>query len=329
MMYFFLRKILFQLAPEKAHHVTLTLLRLAQKKGLLSYFKIPSAPTRVFGLDFKNPVGLAAGLDKNGDYIDALACLGFGFIEIGTVTRYSQPGNPPPRLFRLEKEEALINRLGFNNKGAEYVLQQIKNTQFKGVLGVNIGKNRDTPLEKALDDYVYLFRTFAPFASYITVNISSPNTENLRQLQHGELLQRLLNALKNEQAARKKYVPLVVKVSPDLAEDELSAMADIILQEKIDGVIATNTTISRVNVQNPLAKETGGLSGKPLTHRATEILSKLHALFKDQIPLIASGGIMTADDAKAKWHAGAALVQLYTGLIYRGPGLIREIIESR
>jgi dihydroorotate dehydrogenase len=293
------------------------------KDFVISY----SAPFELMGLNFKNPVGLAAGLDKNGDYIGALADLGFGFLEIGTVTRKPQQGNPKPRLFRLTEHKALINRMGFNNKGVEYLVERLKKTKYKGILGINIGKNKDTSVENAADDYLYLYRRVAPFASYVTINISSPNTEGLRSLQHGELLQSLLRSLKKEQALilelEKKYVPLVVKIAPDLVQPELEQIADIFLTEKMDGVIATNTTLNRAGVESSVyAKETGGLSGAPLREQSTEIVRRLHKLLKNRIPIIGCGGIFSAEDAEEKISAGAKLIQLYSGLIYQGPGLV-------
>lgn len=327
-MYSLLRKFLFSLDPETAHAVTLNMLWLAQKIGFTKLLIKPiSQPTEVMGLQFPNMLGLAAGLDKNGDYIDALGSLGFGFIEIGSITPKPQEGNPKPRLFRFPKEEAIINRMGFNNKGVEYAVAQLQKMQYRGILGVNIGKNRDTPIERALDDYVSVFRRVVPFASYITINISSPNTEKLRDLQHGTLLQHLLSELKKEQAhffsTHKKYVPLVVKISPDLTDTELQMMAEIFLTEKMDGVIATNTTLSRPSGE----WETGGLSGKPLTALSTSIIKKLHTFLQNQIPIIGCGGISNAKDAQDKIAAGASLLQIYTGLVFRGPGLIDEILQ--
>ncbi len=331
MCYALIRKILFCLPPELAHDFTLKSLRLAEKLHLTRFLPSPHfSPLEMMGLKFPNFVGLAAGLDKNGEYIDALAALGFGFIEVGTVTPRPQPGNLKPRLFRLPEHEAIINRMGFNNKGVDYLVEQLKKTKFKGILGINIGKNKDTTLENAVKDYIYSLRRVIPFASYITINVSSPNTENLRQLQHGELLQNLLRTLKAEQALffknNNKYVPLVVKISPDLTPDELAQMCTIFLNEKIDGVIATNTTIHRDGVESSsFAVETGGLSGKPLMMRSTEIIKQLHVLLSNKIPIISCGGILSAEDAREKIAAGASAVQIYTGLIYKGPVLIREI----
>ncbi len=331
MCYSLLKKIVFQLNPETAHGVTLRGLRLMHQLGLTRFFpKIKAAPREIMGLIFPNPIGLAAGLDKNGEYIDALAALGFGFIEVGTVTPKPQDGNPRPRLFRLLEQEALINRLGFNNKGCDALVENLKRTKYKGILGINIGKNKTTPLENAIEDYLTAYRAVVPYASYITVNISSPNTEGLRDLQHGELLRSLLCTLKQEQAqfmaTQKKHVPLVVKIAPDLTESELQNIAEILLAEKVDGVIATNTTLSRVGVENsPYAKEAGGLSGKPLFEGSTQIVKQLKVLLQNRIPIIAVGGISTGQDANEKLAAGASLLQVYTGLIYQGPALIKHM----
>jgi dihydroorotate dehydrogenase len=334
MFYSLIKSLLFLLEPERSHTITLKSLKLAEKLKLTSCLsKVISRPCQIMGLHFENPIGLAAGLDKNGDYIDALASLGFGFIEIGTVTPKPQPGNLPPRLFRLPEHEALINRLGFNNKGVDYLVENLKKIKYKGVLGINIGKNRDTSIENATDDYLYAFKRVIPFASYITINISSPNTENLRQLQHGDLLKNLLQTLKTEQALfferNRRYVPLVVKISPDLTKDELMQMCEIFLKEKIDGIIATNTTIQRDGIEaSPFAVELGGLSGKPLNTRSTEIIKQLHSLLENKIPIIGCGGITTPADAQEKLSAGASLLQIYTGFIYHGPALIREIVQK-
>lgn len=326
-----LHKLLFQLDPEQAHYAALKSLQFANNTGLSRlYQKIPSSPREVMGITFPNSVGLAAGFDKNADYVDALAALGFGFIEIGTVTPKPQDGNPRPRLFRLTPQEAIINRMGFNNKGVEYVAKRLEQTKYRGILGINIGKNKDTPIEKSADDYLIGFRALWKFASYITINISSPNTPGLRDLQKSDLLASLLISVKQERdrihQLENKYIPLVVKISPDLNEDELQQTADVLLQQKIDGVIATNTTISRDGVEDSsYASEIGGLSGKPLFFRSTNILRQLHSILKDNIPIIASGGVMDADSAKEKFSSGAKLVQIYSGFIYAGPGLIKKI----
>lgn len=327
MLYSMIRKLLFTLDPETAHRFSLQSLKWLQGAGLTGIFpKVPSSPCNVMGLSFPNRVGLAAGLDKNGDYIDALAALGFGFIEVGTVTPKPQSGNRKPRLFRLQEQEAIINRMGFNNKGVDYLVERLKKTKYKGILGINIGKNKNTPIEHAVQDYQYAMRCVAPFASYITVNISSPNTENLRQLQQGDKLSSLLHILKREQSLLDRYVPIVIKISPDLTSDELKEMANAFLAEKIDGVIATNTTVARDGIaDSEYVNEAGGLSGKPLAKRSTEVIQELHTLLNNQIPIIGCGGIMSSQDGQEKIAAGASLLQVYTGLIYRGPGLIQEL----
>lgn len=325
-----LNKILFHLPPEMAHHLSLSGLNVLYQSGCLRSPKKFQSTIKVMGLSFPSPIGIAAGLDKNADYIDALGVLGFGFIEVGTVTPKAQLGNPKPRLFRLEEQEALINRMGFNNKGLDYVVNRLKKTKYKGILGVNIGKNRDTSLENAVNDYVLGFNAVAPFASYVTVNLSSPNTPGLRELQHAEFLTQLLQKLKQAQAQRNKYVPLVVKIAPDLMDAELKSMAAIFLAEKIDGVIATNTTINRDNVREAkFATEPGGLSGKPLSQASTNLIRKLHTLVGDTIPIIGCGGIFSKQDVKEKMDAGASLVQVYTGLVYKGFDLIQELVKFR
>jgi len=280
------------------------------------------------GLSFPHPIGLAAGLDKNADYIDALATLGFSFIEIGTVTPKPQIGHSRPRLFRLPKQDAIINRMGFNNKGIDYVIRQLEKTSYRGILGINIGKNKDTPVEQAVDDYLLGFRRLWKYASYITLNISSPNTPGLRDLQQVDRLITLLTALKKEQhiiAKSHRYIPLVVKISPDLSNIELRDLANILLQQQIDGVIATNTTIHREDIKNsPFAKEVGGLSGRPLQARSTQVIKQLHQLLQDKIPIIASGGVIDATAVQEKLNAGASLVQVYTGFIYQGPKIIQN-----
>jgi len=285
------------------------------------------------GLKFQNPVGLAAGLDKNGDYIDALGSLGFGFIEIGTVTPRPQPGNPKPRLFRLPEAEAIINRMGFNNKGVDYLIEQVKKRRYQGVLGINIGKNFDTPIEKAVDDYLYCLQKVYPEADYITVNISSPNTPGLRALQHGELLKSLINRLKSEQFVLReqydRYVPVALKIAPDLDAQEIQEMAAIFNELKIDALIATNTTSSRDGVERlSHSQEQGGLSGRPIFKSSTEIMHAFRQQLDPKIPVIGVGGISSAEDAREKFSAGADLVQIYSGLIYLGPNLIKKIIKE-
>ncbi len=333
MYYSLIRKLLFRLDPETAHRVTLKGLNLAHAFGMTGQITKITAPREIMNLMFDNVVGLAAGLDKNGDYIEALGALGFGFIEVGTVTPKPQSGNELPRLFRLPEHEAIINRMGFNNKGLNYLVERLKKSKYTGVLGVNIGKNRDTPLERAEEDYLLGFRRVARYSSYVTINISSPNTSGLRDLQHGDLLRSLLRTLKNEQQIfhelNKRYVPLVVKIAPDLTKEELQTTAEILLEQKMDGVIATNTTISREGVEDsPFAKEAGGLSGRPLAKRSTEVIKQLHAILQDEIPIIGCGGIFSKEDAEEKLAAGAKLVQIYTGLVYEGPGVINKLARS-
>ncbi|MBE7525875.1 MAG: quinone-dependent dihydroorotate dehydrogenase [Gammaproteobacteria bacterium] len=330
MLYTILRPLLFKLDPESAHRVTFNGVELARKLGLLKAVSIPCQPRNVMGLSFPNPVGLAAGLDKNGEHLDALAALGFGFIEIGTVTPRPQPGNPAPRIFRIPEARAIINRLGFNNHGVDQLVENVKRSAYRGILGINIGKNFDTPLEKAVEDYLIGLQKIYRYASYVTVNISSPNTQNLRQLQAADALDQLLEQLKSEQAkltqGHGKYVPMAVKIAPDLDETQIQAIAALLIKHRIDGVIATNTTITRTGIEHlPLAQENGGLSGAPLTQRATAVIRQLHHALQGAIPIIGVGGIMSADDAQEKLVAGASLVQLYTGLIYRGPDLVKEI----
>ena len=329
------RPLLFKLDPETAHHVTLTLLKLADQTGLsvLNRAKSRNKPVRVMGLEFQNPVGLAAGMDKNGDYIDALAALGFGFIEIGTVTPRPQPGNPKPRLFRLPEHEAVINRMGFNNLGIDHLLKQVKHCRYSGVLGINIGKNADTPLQNATDDYLIGLRKSYLSASYVAINISSPNTKNLRQLQQGDEIKHLLEALKQEQlklqAEYGKYTPIAVKIAPDLSPEEISHIAGLLVEFNIDAVIATNTTIARDKVQNhKFGNETGGLSGTPLKERSTAVVKSLAAELNGKLPIIAAGGILSAKDAQEKIQAGASLIQIYSGLIYKGPHLLEEILSA-
>lgn len=333
-MYSLIKKCLFTLDPETAHYVALNALQLAHRTKLTSLLSItPAEPISVLGLNFPNPVGLAAGFDKNADYVDALAALGFGFIEIGTVTPKPQTGNPKPRLFRLTEQEAIINRMGFNNHGIEYVCKQLDKTNYQGILGINIGKNKDTPNEHAIDDYLQGFNAFWKYASYITVNISSPNTPGLRDLQHEESLTQLLRALKQAQtyvlSCHQKYVPLVVKIAPDNTHDELETIARVLVNEKIDGVIATNTTIQRNGFEHsPFRNETGGLSGRPLQALSTQVVRQLHRSLGNTIPIIASGGVMDAAAAREKIAAGASLVQVYSGFIYQGPSIIKSIVNE-
>ncbi|MDM8564502.1 quinone-dependent dihydroorotate dehydrogenase [Candidatus Halobeggiatoa sp. HSG11] len=334
MFYSLLRPILFVLPPETAHKVTLINLNVLYKLGLTKLFfrNIPYAPCTIMGLDFPNPVGLAAGMDKDGEYIGSLASLGFGFIEVGTVTPRPQTGNPYPRLFRLPKKQAIINRMGFNNKGVDNLVTNIQKAHFKGILGVNIGKNADTPLENAVDDYLFCLHKVYPHADYVAINISSPNTPDLRKLQQEGELDKLLSALKQAQQQlteqHDKYVPIVLKIAPDVTTSDLDKIMDKLLAYSIDGVISTNTTTSRKGLKNVAhADEAGGLSGTPLSDSATFIIKQLHAKLQGKIPIIAAGGVMSALDAQEKRLAGANLIQIYTGLIYRGPRLIKEIIN--
>ena len=333
-LYSLLRPLIFRLDPETAHRLTLKTLDLAYKAGLLGGSGTVSSKTiNVMGLKFPSVVGLAAGLDKDGDHIDALATLGFGSIEIGTVTPRPQPGNPRPRLFRLPEAEAIINRMGFNNRGVEHLVGQVKKANFKGIIGINIGKNFDTAMERAVEDYLICLEKVYPYASYVTVNISSPNTANLRDLQSKDQLGGLLAALKQAQSnlsqEHGKYVPLVLKIAPDMDDEALQSVADTLLAHEIDGVIATNTTISRTGVAGlKHSQEQGGLSGAPLTETSTAVVKTLYARLGETIPIIAAGGILSVEDAQAKLDAGAKLVQLYSGLIYRGPQLVRDISKS-
>lgn len=334
-MYSIARSVLFQFSAETAHELTLEGLAAGSRLGLMSVFspKISDLPVSVMGIDFPNPVGLAAGLDKNASAIDGLAALGFGFVEVGTVTPRPQPGNPKPRLFRLPAAQAIINRMGFYNKGVDHLIENVKKAKFSGVLGINIGKNFDTPVEDAASDYIKCMQKVYPFASYIAVNISSPNTPGLRDLQYGESLNQLLSALKEEQiklqALHGKYVPLAVKIAPDMDEEQLKDVAHYVLEQKMDAVIATNTTLSRQGVEGlEYADEAGGLSGAPVKQKSTQTIADLYAILGDQVPIIGVGGISDGEDAIEKLAAGAKLVQIYSGLIYQGPGLIKRSVEA-
>jgi dihydroorotate dehydrogenase len=326
------RPLLFSLDAEAAHHVTIRLLGRASRFDLglrlLRPFQPKAKPTTVFGLTFPNPIGLAAGLDKNGMALPAWAALGFGFIEIGTVTAKAQPGNPKPRIFRLPEQQALINRLGFNNDGANAIAQRLRVLRDSGrwpvvPVGINIGKSRVTPLEQSKDDYLYSFRMLRDFADYITLNISSPNTPGLRELQEPEKLSELLHAIGNEAGTAAK--PLVVKISPDLSPAELTAVLDVCEENGVSGIIATNTTLDHSTIPPQLDQE-GGLSGAPLRDRSTALVREIAAQCK--IPVIASGGVFDAQSAWEKFQAGAQLIQLYTGLVYHGPRLLREVMDN-
>ena len=330
-MYTLLRPALFRLSPETAHHLTLASLQAASSLGLSGLMtpKIADDPRTVMGLSFPNPVGLAAGLDKNGECIDGLAALGFGFIEVGTITPLPQPGNPKPRLFRLPEASAIINRMGFNNHGVDALIANVKLANYQGILGINIGKNAATPIEHAASDYLICLRKVYPHADYIAVNISSPNTKNLRELQNDAALNDLLAQLKHEQQRLSdkhgKYVPLALKIAPDLTDEQIAQIARLLMQHSLDGVIATNTTLSREGVEHlPHAGESGGLSGLPVRDKSNRVIRKLAAQLQGALPIIGVGGILSGADAVEKIQAGAALVQIYSGLIYRGPALVKE-----
>jgi dihydroorotate dehydrogenase len=333
MLYALARPLLFALDPERAHELTLGLADAPLRLGLLRVPRARGTPVRAMGLEFPNAVGLAAGLDKNAEHVDALARLGFGFLEVGTVTPRPQPGNPRPRLFRLPRAEALINRMGFNNVGLDAFLENRSRARWRGVLGINIGKNADTPIERAADDYALCLEKVYAHASYVAVNVSSPNTTQLRELQEDRALDALLDrlaALREALAQRHgRRVPLALKVAPELDAAQVQAVADAVRRHGIDGVIATNTSLAREGVEGlPHAGETGGLSGAPIRARATATLAALSAALKGEAALIGVGGILRGADAAEKLAAGAALVQLYTGLIYRGPGLVAECVTS-
>ncbi|ELQ6223371.1 quinone-dependent dihydroorotate dehydrogenase [Cronobacter turicensis] len=333
MYYPFVRKALFQLDPERAHEFTFQQMRRITGTPLEALLrqKVPSKPVTCMGLTFKNPLGLAAGLDKNGECIDALGAMGFGAVEIGTVTPRPQPGNDKPRLFRLVEAEGLINRMGFNNLGVDNLVENVKKAHFDGVLGINIGKNKDTPVEQGKDDYLICMEKVFPYAGYIAINISSPNTPGLRSLQYGEALDDLLAAIKNQQQVlsqkHHKYVPVAVKIAPDLSVEELIQVADSLVRHNIDGVIATNTTLDRSLVQGmKYCDETGGLSGRPLQLKSTEIIRLLNQELQGRLPIIGVGGIDSVIAAREKMAAGASLIQIYSGFIFKGPPLVKEIV---
>ena len=335
MFYSAIRKVLFQFDPETIHEMTIKGLKSTGATPLNFAYKqhVANKPVEAMGIHFPNPCGLAAGLDKNGECIRAFDDMGFGFIEVGTVTPRPQPGNDKPRIFRLPEANAVINRMGFNNKGVDYLVDQVRKAKFKGVLGINIGKNKDTPDENAKDDYIHCMRKVYNFATYITVNISSPNTPGLRSLQYGEALDELLSALKEEQTnlAKQfdKYVPIAVKIAPDLTEVEVESIAQCLIKNNIDGVIATNTTLSREGVENLThGNEMGGLSGQPVKDKSTQVIKLLANALEDKLPIIGVGGIASGEDAKEKIAAGAKLVQVYTGFIYQGPELVKEVVRS-
>ena len=332
-MYSLARSLLFKLDAEKAHHFTLDALNKVYKLGLLPIFDNRTKPVKLMGITLPNPVGLAAGLDKNGEYIDALGALGFGFLEIGTVTPKPQPGNPQPRLFRVPEHQGIINRMGFNNHGIDAMIQNIEKSRYQGVLGINIGKNAVTPIENAAADYLACLEKAYPHAGYITVNISSPNTKNLRDLQGGDELTALLTALKNKQAQlateHGRYVPLTVKIAPDLDDAQIEDIARVVIQTEMDGVIATHTTTDKTALgSHPLAAEAGGLSGEPVREKSNRVLKLLAGHLDGKRPVIGAGGILSGSDAAEKLRLGATAVQLYSGMVYRGPELVRECIEA-
>lgn len=334
-MYQHIRDLLFRLDAETSHELSLDMLGAAERLRLLGLFaaKVPSNPVEVMGLTFDNPVGLAAGLDKNGDYFNALGALGFGFVEIGTITPRPQPGNPQPRLFRIPEAQAIINRMGFNNKGVDHLVEQVKKRRYQGILGINIGKNAVTPVENAVDDYLICLRKVYDHADYIAVNISSPNTPGLRNLQFGDSLSQLLAPLKKAQtelhSASGRYVPIAVKIAPDMDESEIHQVAGILIQEGMDGVIATNTTITRVGVEEfENGNEAGGLSGLPVRDKSTYVVRTLSACLGGKLPIIGVGGILDGASAADKIRAGASLVQVYSGFIYEGPALVARAAEG-
>jgi dihydroorotate dehydrogenase len=334
-LYPFARPFLFALEPETAHEIAFAGLDRAAKLGVASLAspRVPDDPVEVMGIQFRNRVGLAAGLDKNGAHVDGLATFGFGFIEIGTVTPRAQPGNPRPRMFRLPQANALINRLGFNNEGVDALLRNVERMRYRGVLGINIGRNFDTPNDRAADDYVACLRAVYPKAHYVTVNVSSPNTKGLRDLQAEDALAALLTTLKDEQRKltqkHGRYVPLAIKIAPDLTDDAVRGVARVLVAQKMDAVIATNTTLARDAVEGLAhADEAGGLSGAPLFERATEVVRVLARALDGALPIVGVGGIDSGERAAAKIEAGASLVQIYTGLIYRGPALVRDCAKA-
>ncbi|HDL1274275.1 TPA: quinone-dependent dihydroorotate dehydrogenase [Mannheimia haemolytica] len=330
-MYSLIRKLLFALDTEKAHQFSIQALALAGKSPF-SILPTPDNPTQVMGLTFKNPIGLAAGADKNGEAIDGFGKLGFGFIEVGTITPLAQDGNPKPRQFRIVDAEGIINRNGFNNKGVDVLVENVKNATYSGILGINIGKNAVTPIEHSFDDYQICLRKVYQYADYVAVNISSPNTKNLRSLQYGEALDDLLRNLKNEQAQLSqkmgKYRPLVLKIAPDLTDEEIVSVADSLIRYQIDGVIAGNTTLSRESIAGlPYSEQLGGLSGKPLHSLSTRLISKLSAELGERIPIIGCGGVHSLESGQEKVNAGASLLQVYSAMIYQGPSLIQALAK--
>ncbi|CAI0746052.1 quinone-dependent dihydroorotate dehydrogenase [Serratia quinivorans] len=334
MYYPLIRKALFQLDPERAHELTFQQLRRVTGTPLefLIRQSVPTKPVSCMGLSFKNPLGLAAGLDKDGECIDAFGAMGFGSVEVGTVTPRPQLGNDKPRLFRIVEAEGLINRMGFNNQGVDNLVENVKKSHFGGILGINIGKNKDTPVEQGKDDYLICMDKVYPYAGYIAINISSPNTPGLRSLQYGEALDDLLAAIKNKQQElherHHKYVPVAVKIAPDLSEEELIQIADSLVRHNIDGVIATNTTLDRKLIQGlNYCEQMGGLSGRPLQASSTEVIRRLSLELQGRLPIIGVGGIDSLMAAREKMAAGASLVQIYSGFIFKGPRLIKDIVN--
>lgn len=335
MFYDLARRFMFTRDAEWAHEFALSNLRRFAHTPLNAAWsqQLQNKPVNFLGLEFKNPVGLAAGLDKNAECIDAFSQMGFGFVEVGTVTPRAQAGNDKPRIFRLPQSNAIINRMGFNNKGVDNLVNNVKNAKYTGILGINIGKNKDTPNEQGKDDYIHCMRKVFEHASYITVNISSPNTPGLRDLQYGAALDNLLQSLKNEQldliAKHNKQVPMLVKIAPDLDQVQIEQVSESLLNNQIDGVIATNTTLERSAVMGQqYADEAGGLSGAPVRERSTMVVSELKRLTQGKLPIIGVGGIDDAQSAQEKLNAGANLVQVYTGFIYKGPQLVKSIVDS-
>ena len=333
-MYKFFRSLLFQLDPESAHHLSLQLMRIGGLQPINALLRIlysaPTNPVQAFGLTFENPIGLAAGYDKDGIAIRGLSALGFGHIEVGTVTPRPQPGNPRPRVFRLVEDDAIINRMGFPGKGADFVRRQLMSfrSQRSTVLGLNLGKNKDTSLEEAASDYILLMRTFTPFADYLTINISSPNTVGLRRLQGREMLESLLGQIAAERLKSQVSRPILIKLAPDLTDNELEDALGVILEAGMDGVIATNTTLAREGLRSKHRDEIGGLSGSPLKVRSEAMLEKIVRRVNGRIPIVSVGGIMGLEDAKRRLDMGTTLIQIYTGLIYYGPGLVKSILQA-
>jgi dihydroorotate dehydrogenase len=333
--YSLVQKFLLGRDPEWSHDVSIAFLKYSQRNFMSRFYaqKLPEKPINCLGMTFKNAIGLAAGLDKNGECIDAFAAMGFGFIEVGTVTPKPQLGNDKPRLFRLVEHNAIINRMGFNNKGVDYLVAQVKKAKYEGILGINIGKNKTTPDESALEDYLYCLDKVYAFASYITVNISSPNTPGLRNLQYGDALDNLLSGLKQRQLAlqieHKKYVPILIKIAPDLSDEEVKSIAASLINSKMDGVIATNTTLDRERVQgHEYANEAGGLSGEVLADKSLRLTKILAQALDGKMPIIGVGGISNPHDVQGRIQAGATLVQVYSSFIYQGPQLIQELVNA-